>query len=88
MGNIALKHILFILTCQEPKCNTLTHFGELDQGIPIETVKTFKEARPEVLTYTYPADHGFNCNHRRQYNEVSAKIALDRTLKFLDKNVA
>ena len=73
---------------QEPKCNTLTHFGELDQGIPIETVKTFKEARPEVLTYTYPADHGFNCNHRRQYNEVSAKIALDRTLKFLDKNVA
>ena len=71
----------------KPKCNVLTHFGELDKGIPIKDVKIFEEKRSEVLTYTYPADHGFNCNHRKQFDETCAKVALDRTLKFLEKNL-
>ena len=71
----------------EPKCKVLTHFGELDKGIPINDVKIFEETRPDVLTYTYPADHGFNCNHRSQYNKTCANIALERTLKFLEKNL-
>ena len=71
----------------EPKCGVLTHFGELDQGIPIDSVEIFKSVKPEVLTYTYPADHGFNCDHRKQYCKTSAKIALDRTLKFLKSNL-
>ncbi len=71
----------------EPKCEVLTHFGELDQGIPIDNVKLFKKTRPDVITYTYPADHGFNCDHRKQYNETSAKVALDRTLSFLEKTL-
>ena len=70
-----------------PKCNILTHFGELDKGIPIKEVKIFEKKRPEVLTYTYPADHGFNCDHRSQYNEICANTALDRTLKFLEENI-
>ena len=71
----------------KPNCNVLTHFGELDKGIPINEVKIFEKTKPEVLTYTYPADHGFNCDHRSQYNKVCADIALDRTLKFLKKNL-
>ena len=71
----------------KPNCNVLTHFGELDKGIPINEVKIFEKTKPEVLTYTYPADHGFNCDHRSQYNKVCADIALDRTLKFLEKNL-
>ena len=70
-----------------PKCSFLSHFGELDLGIPIEDVNVFKKFKPEVETFTYPADHGFNCNHRKQYNETSARVALDRTLKFLEKNL-
>ena len=72
----------------EPKCKVLTHFGELDKGIPINDVKIFEKTRPDVLTYTYPADHGFNCDHRSQYNKACANIALERTLKFLEKNLA
>jgi carboxymethylenebutenolidase len=53
----------------------------------MDSVEVFKSIKPEVLTYTYPADHGFNCDHRKQYNEVSAKVALDRTLKFLKSNL-
>ncbi len=71
----------------KPKCNILTHFGELDKGIPIKDVEIFEEKRPEVRTYKYPADHGFNCNHRSQFNKVCANIALDRTLKFLEENI-
>ena len=71
----------------KPNCNVLTHFGELDKGIPINEVKIFEKTRPEVLTYTYPADHGFNCDHRSQFNKKCASIALDRTLKFLEKNL-
>ena len=72
----------------KPKCNVLTHFGELDKGIPINEVKIFEEIRAEVLTYIYPADHGFNCDHRSQFNKRCSEIALDRTLKFLEKNIA
>ena len=71
----------------EPKCKVLTHFGELDKGIPINDVKIFEETRPDVLTYTYPADHGFNCDHRSQYNKTCANIAFERTLKFLEQNL-
>ena len=53
----------------------------------INDVKIFDKERPEVLTYTYPADHGFNCDHRSQYNKDCARIALDRTLKFLEENL-
>ena len=71
----------------KPKCNVLTHFGEFDKGIPIKDVRIFEKKRPEVLTYIYPADHGFNCNHRSQFSNTCAEIALDRTLKFLEKNL-
>ena len=71
----------------KPKCNVLTHFGEFDKGIPIKDVRIFEKKRPEVHTYTYPADHGFNCDHRGQYDKTCAVIAFDRTLKFLEKNV-
>ena len=70
-----------------PKCNVLTHFGEIDKGIPIKDVKIFEKERPEVLSYTYPADHGFNCDYRSQFNKKCADIAHDRTLKFLERNL-
>mgnify|MGYP000418341274 CR=1 FL=1 len=49
--------------------------------------KSFKQFKPEVEIFTYPAHHGFNCNHRKQYNEVSARVALDRTIKFFENNL-
>ena len=70
----------------EPKCKVLTHFGELDKGIPINDVKIFEKTQSDVLTYIYPADHGFNCDHRSQYNKTCANISLERTLKFLEQN--
>ena len=50
-------------------------------------LKFLRKHNPDVITYTYPADHGFNCDHRSQYNKTCANIALERTLKFLEKNL-
>ena len=47
----------------------------------------FKNNYPNIKVFTYPADHGFNCDHRSQYNEVCSRIAFDRTIKFLNKNL-
>ncbi len=70
-----------------PQCPTLCHFGELDQSIPLADVKEFEKLNKNVNVFTYPADHGFNCNHRKHYNKKCSEIAYERSLSFLEKNL-
>ena len=42
-------------------------------------------ANPEVPVFWYDAGHGFNCNDRASYNAEAAKLAKERSLKFLKK---
>jgi hypothetical protein len=35
----------------------------------------------------FPADHGFNCNHRKEWHEPSAREALSLTLAFLNRHM-
>jgi carboxymethylenebutenolidase len=71
-----------------PKVPTILHFGELDAHIPLPDVKSIAEAYPEVMVYTYDADHGFNCDHRASYNETAATLARQRTLGFFEQYLA
>ena len=69
-------------------CPGLLHFGKEDRGIPpsaIEKVKTYiKKNKNKVELFEYEnADHGFNCNERKSYNKIAAKMAYEKTLKFL-----
>jgi carboxymethylenebutenolidase len=73
---------------EEPKAPVTFHFGEKDQHITPEMVQKHCEALPQMDVFTYPADHGFNRDVGPQYDEASAKLALQRTLSFLDKYVA
>jgi carboxymethylenebutenolidase len=75
-GIIGLKDL-------KPKVPTLLHFGEKDQHIPMAGVKEVAAAHPDVEVHTYPADHGFNCDHRESYDAPSAALAWTRTLAFL-----
>ena len=68
-------------------CPFLAHFGVHDTSIPEESARTFVTAQPCVQTYFYDAGHGFNCNHRGQYDENSAKVAWDRTITFLNEHL-
>ena len=71
-----------------PKAPVMFHFGELDKHIPPEMVAKHREALPQMETFTYPADHGFNRDVGAQFDPASAALALQRTLTFLDTQLA
>jgi carboxymethylenebutenolidase len=72
---------------ETPKVPTILHFGEKDAHIPIDRVKQFAAAHPDLPVYIYPADHGFNCDERASYDAPSAALARTRTLDFLAKTI-
>jgi carboxymethylenebutenolidase len=72
---------------EHPKAPIMLHFGKLDQHIPKESIDAVKAANPEVPVFWYDAGHGFNCNDRASYNAEAAKLAKERSLKFLKKHL-
>jgi carboxymethylenebutenolidase len=69
------------------KVPVMAHFAEKDHFILMDGVHAFAKAHPEVQVFTYPADHGFNCDQRGAWNEPAAKLARERTLAFFAKHV-
>ena len=67
---------------RQPTIPVMVHFGDQDTGIPLDTVHAFAALHPEVNVQIYPANHGFNCDHRGSYDAPAAKLALERTLAF------
>lgn len=70
-----------------PRVPVLAHFGERDAHIPVEGVRAFAAAQPGVAVYTYPADHGFNCDQRGSHEPASARQARERSLAFLRQHL-
>jgi carboxymethylenebutenolidase len=71
----------------EPKVPVMAHFGEKDHMIPVDGVKKLAEKHKKHQVFIYPADHGFNCDHRGSYDAPSAKQARERTLEFFRKHI-
>jgi carboxymethylenebutenolidase len=71
-----------------PKAPVMFHFGEKDKSITPEMVAAHREALPQMETFTYPADHAFNRDVGPQYDEASARVAMQRTLAFFEKHLA
>jgi carboxymethylenebutenolidase len=65
---------------EHPLCPVMAHFGERDTGIPVDGVRKFATAHPDVQVFIYAADHGFNCDQRGSYDAAAAKLARERTL--------
>ena len=72
---------------EHPLCPVMAHFGERDTGIPVDGVRKFATAHPEVQVFIYAADHGFNCDQRGSYDATASKLARERTLAFLKQHV-
>jgi carboxymethylenebutenolidase len=72
---------------RQPKCPVLAHFGEKDHWIPLDGVAAFKAAHPAVEVQIYPANHGFNCDHRGAYDAAAAALARERTLAFFARHL-
>lgn len=75
------------LASLKPNCPTMLHFGDLDKHIPVEGVKEFAANRPDVPTFIYAADHGFNCDARASFNQAAADLARGRTLEFFKTHI-
>ncbi len=73
---------------RKPKVPVMAHFGDQDHWIPLDTVKAFEVAHPEVEVHVYAANHGFNCDQRGSWNAGAAATALERTLYFFNKHLA
>lgn len=63
-----------------PRIPVMMHFGDRDTILPIDQVRAFAAKHPEVQTFIYDADHGFNCDDRATYDGAAAKLARERTL--------
>jgi len=74
---------------QKPKVPTQMHFGEKDASISMSDVELIKQKRGgDCEIYVYPdAQHGFHCDERGSYQEAAAKLAWQRAMAFLAKNV-
>jgi len=72
---------------ERPRCPVIAHFGERDAGIPVDGVRKFAAAHPEIDVHLYAADHGFNCDQRGSYDAAAAKLARSRTIAFLQRHV-
>ena len=70
-----------------PRVPIMFHFGETDASIPIPVVEEIETAVPGGIFHLYPAGHGFNCTERQSFEPASAKLALERSLLFLHRNI-
>jgi carboxymethylenebutenolidase len=65
----------------------LFHFGEKDESISAEARDRIRDALPSAPIHVYPAQHGFNCEMRKEYDAPSAALALERTLSFFAEHL-
>ena len=66
----------------------LLHFGEFDPRVPAADVETIRRHNPGIEIHMFPADHGFNCDHRQEWHAASAAHALDLSLAFMRRHLA
>jgi carboxymethylenebutenolidase len=65
----------------------LLHFGEFDPRTPPDYIDAIRRHNPQIEIHLFPADHGFNCDHRKEWHEPSARSALQLSLAFLDRHM-
>jgi carboxymethylenebutenolidase len=74
---------------KKPRCPIVYHFGDKDASIPLPDIEKIKQANPSSPLYVYAgAGHGFNCDERASYSEKDAQLAFERSLEFLDEQLA
>lgn len=75
---------------EEPVCPVMLHFGAEDSHIGKDQIDAVRAAHPEVEIFVYEgAGHAFNREpHPAAYHAAQAKLARERSLKFLKENLA
>lgn len=74
---------------ERPRVPIMLHFGQEDTHIPkAEIDAKVAAAYPEIPIFWYAgAGHGFDTADRASYNAAASKLARERSLEFLKKNL-
>lgn len=71
-----------------PRIPVLMHVGSRDASFPLPRVEEIvARHRTRVECHAYDAGHGFNCDHRVDFEPDAAALALTRTLDFLARSL-
>lgn len=70
-----------------PRCPVQLHYGEKDVHIPLSVGANVKAKHPAVEVFTYPADHGFACDARPQFDAPSRDLAWSRVVPFFARHI-
>jgi carboxymethylenebutenolidase len=70
-----------------PRCPVMMHFGAKDAHIGPAEIEKIRRAHPDLPLFLYDAGHGFNCDHRKDFEPQSASLARQRTLEFFSRNL-
>jgi carboxymethylenebutenolidase len=72
---------------EKPQCPIMFHFGDRDAYIPASDVEKIRTAVPKGIFHIYPANHGFNCTDRAEYDVASARLAFQRSSEFFREHI-
>lgn len=74
----------------EPSCPVMLHFGAEDTHVGPDKAEAVRAAHPSVEIFIYAgAGHAFNRDpDPTKYHAASAKLARERTLRFLKSHIA
>lgn len=70
---------------ERPQAPLIFHFGDADPLIPADAVARVADALPMVPLYRYPAGHAFNRLGDPHGHALSANLAFERSVDFLNK---
>lgn len=73
---------------RKPRAPVMYHFGDRDKTIPPEAIEKIRTAHPQGQYFIYPADHGFNCDHRASFDATASNQARERTLAFFAQHLS
>jgi carboxymethylenebutenolidase len=70
-----------------PRVPVQMHVGRADASFPVEQAREIAAAHAGVELHEHDAGHGFDCDHRKDFDPDAAAAALQRTLGFLGRHV-
>jgi carboxymethylenebutenolidase len=68
-------------------CPVMAHLSDCDDYVPMEGVAALRAAYPQVAVQVYAAKHGFNCDERASFDQVSSDAARERALTFFEQHL-
>jgi carboxymethylenebutenolidase len=68
---------------ERPRVPTMLHVGRADASLPIEKVRELGRRYPELAIHEYEAGHGFDCDHRSDFDSTASAHAMTRSLEWL-----